>query len=157
MIYEEKMKPIKLSFAPGAPVKFSDSDEDFNISLTHLQRQTLLQVGEAIAVYLKTAKELLNGKYSAIREVAPLHLSNPGNVLVLYCQDGLIIRIVIGRSNSLTEENKRKLVALENESPKTKIMTYDDVLVNAKAVVENLLGPIWETYGATEVFYLPDK
>lgn len=65
--------------------------------------------------------------------------------------------IVIGRSNSLTSENKRKLVTLENESPKTKIMTYDDILENAKAVVENILGTIWETYGNTEIFYLPEK
>lgn len=62
--------------------------------------------------------------------------------------------IVIGRSNSLTTENKRKLVTLENTSPRIKIMTYDDILENAKAAVENILGTIWETYGNTEVFYL---
>ena len=63
--------------------------------------------------------------------------------------------IVIGRSESLNEQNKRKLVTLENESPKTKIMTYDDVFVNTKALVENLLGPLWLDAGNTEVYYLP--
>jgi hypothetical protein len=48
--------------------------------------------------------------------------------------------IVIGRSQSLSPEDRRKLVTIENESPKTKIMTYDDVLENAKAIVENLHG-----------------
>jgi hypothetical protein len=62
--------------------------------------------------------------------------------------------IVIGRSQSLTNENRRKLTTIENETQKTKIMTYDDVLENAKAVVENLLGPIWETSGNTEVYYV---
>jgi len=64
--------------------------------------------------------------------------------------------IVIGRSHSLNETNRRKLIALEDESPKTKIMTYDDVFESAKAVVENLLGPLWLQAGKTEVYYLPN-
>ena len=64
--------------------------------------------------------------------------------------------IVIGRSNSITPENKRKLITLENESPKTKIMTYDDVLDNVKAVIENLLGPLWDVGGKTEVYFPRD-
>ena len=63
--------------------------------------------------------------------------------------------IVIGRTKSLTLENRRKLVAIENESPRLKIMTYDDVYDNAKAVIENLLGPILEVSGNTQVYYLP--
>lgn len=50
--------------------------------------------------------------------------------------------VVIGRSSSLSENNRRMLVALENDSPKLKVMTYDDVHDNAKAMIENLLGPI---------------
>jgi len=63
--------------------------------------------------------------------------------------------IVIGRSESLTPEHRRKLVAIENQSPKIRIMTYDDVYDDAKAVIENLLGPIWEVVGNTEIYYLP--
>src|SRR5260370_22170563 len=44
--------------------------------------------------------------------------------------------VVIGRSASLKSENRRKLVTLENERPKLKIITYDDVYDTAKAVVE---------------------
>lgn len=65
--------------------------------------------------------------------------------------------IVIGRSQSLTAGNRRKLITMENESPKLKIMTYDDVYENAKAVTENILGPLWETEGATQVYYLRGK
>jgi hypothetical protein len=65
--------------------------------------------------------------------------------------------IVIGRSQSLTPEDRRKLVTIENESPKTKIMTYDDVLENAKAIVENLLGPLWEASIHTRIYYLQSK
>jgi hypothetical protein len=34
-------------------------------------------------------------------------------------------------------------------------MTYDDLIANAKSVVENLLGPLWETDGSAEVYYVP--
>lgn len=63
--------------------------------------------------------------------------------------------VVMGRSSSLSPEHRRKLVTLENEAPKLKIMTYDDVLDNAKAVVENLLGLIWNVQGNTQIYYLP--
>ena len=61
--------------------------------------------------------------------------------------------IVIGRSESLTTENRRKLKAMQNESPKTKIMTYDDIYDNAKATIEDLLGPIWDEGGNTQIYY----
>lgn len=64
--------------------------------------------------------------------------------------------VVIGRSSSLSTQNRRKLVSMENESPKTRIMTYDDVYENAKAIASNLLGPLWFTTGTTEVYYLPE-
>ena len=64
--------------------------------------------------------------------------------------------IVIGRSSSLSEKNKRKLVTLENESPKTKIITYDGVFDNAKTIIENLLGPLWIEGPTPEIYYLPD-
>jgi hypothetical protein len=65
--------------------------------------------------------------------------------------------IVIGRSQSLTSQDRRKLVTIENESPKTKIMTYDDVLENARAIIENLLGPLWEAPVNTRIYYLQGK
>jgi len=65
--------------------------------------------------------------------------------------------IVIGRTQSLSEGNKRKLATLENESPRTKVMTYDDVFTNAKVLIENLLGPLWLGAGNTEVYYLPEE
>ena len=42
---------------------------------------------------------------------------------------------------------------MENNSPKLKIMTYDDVYDNAKAAIENLLGPIWDEPGNTQIYY----
>ncbi len=62
--------------------------------------------------------------------------------------------VVIGRSHALTAENRRKLSAMENVQPKLRVVTYDDVYDNAKAVIENLLGPIWESVGETQIYYL---
>lgn len=62
--------------------------------------------------------------------------------------------VVIGRSHLLSSENRRKLRAMENEHPKLRVMTYDDVYDNAKAVIENLLGPIWDSFGKTQIYYL---
>ena len=61
--------------------------------------------------------------------------------------------IVIGRSGLLTNENRRKLAAMENESPKSKIMTYDDIYDSAKTVIENMLGPLNGGVGNTRVYY----
>ena len=65
--------------------------------------------------------------------------------------------LVIGRSQSLLPENRRKLQTMTNESPKLCVMTYDDVYENAKAVFENLLGPMWDTGGATQIYYPPNR
>ena len=65
--------------------------------------------------------------------------------------------IVIGRSHSLLPRDRRKLQTMTNESPKLRIMTYDDVYESAKAVFENLLGPMWDTGGDTQIFYPSHK
>lgn len=61
--------------------------------------------------------------------------------------------LVIGRSASLLPKDRRKLRTMMNESPKLRIVTYDDVYDNARAVFENLLGPMWVTGGATQIYY----
>ncbi len=65
--------------------------------------------------------------------------------------------IVIGRSRSLSEENRRKLTTIQNQMPRLQILTYDDLLAKAKSVVENLLGPLWDAGGGATVYYLPIK
>ncbi|GMQ83221.1 MAG: hypothetical protein BMS9Abin05_2711 [Rhodothermia bacterium] len=65
--------------------------------------------------------------------------------------------IVIGRSEMLDKDNRRILTTIHNQSPKLRIMTYDDILLNARAVIENLVGPIWDTHGKTRVYHIPDR
>lgn len=61
--------------------------------------------------------------------------------------------IVIGRSSSLNSETRRTLTTMSNQMPRLRIMTYDDVYDNAKAVIENLLGPLWEAGSSTEMIF----
>ncbi|KPK81378.1 MAG: hypothetical protein AMS25_06235, partial [Gemmatimonas sp. SM23_52] len=62
--------------------------------------------------------------------------------------------IVIGRSSDVSLADRRKITAIENQAPRLKICTYDDVLKNVKAAVENLLGPLWNVEGNTRIYYL---
>jgi hypothetical protein len=50
--------------------------------------------------------------------------------------------VVIGRSCRLSDSNKKMLSQINDDHPKTQIMTYDDVYANARSVVENLFGPL---------------
>ena len=63
--------------------------------------------------------------------------------------------IVIGRSSSLSEENRRKLVTTQNQVPKLRILTYEDLLENAKAVAENLFGPLDILGDNLDIYFLP--
>jgi hypothetical protein len=41
--------------------------------------------------------------------------------------------VVIGRSGSLTEENRRILAVMQSEQPRLTILTYDDLVRRARA------------------------
>ena len=62
--------------------------------------------------------------------------------------------IVMGRSSTVSEKGRRKLVTIRSDNPRQSIMTYDDVLENAKAAIENILGPLWAASGSAEVYFL---
>jgi len=61
--------------------------------------------------------------------------------------------IVIGRSASLTEENRRKLATIEGQLNKLRILTYDDLAATARANLERILGPLSFQSQNAEVYY----
>lgn len=63
--------------------------------------------------------------------------------------------VVMGRSKDLSDANRRKLTTIENEAPRLKVLTYDDVYERARALGENILGPLKGEVGNTQVYYLP--
>jgi hypothetical protein len=50
--------------------------------------------------------------------------------------------IVIGRADSLSEDDRRKVTTLQNQHSKLRILTYDDVLAAARTHLERILGPL---------------
>jgi len=50
--------------------------------------------------------------------------------------------IVIGRSDVLTDDNRRKLTTLQNQISKLRILTYDDLVNTARTNLERILGPL---------------
>jgi hypothetical protein len=63
--------------------------------------------------------------------------------------------IVIGRSASLSDDDRRKLATLQSQIPRLRILTYDDLIDTAKAVAENLFGPLDIAGQNLEIYYLP--
>lgn len=61
--------------------------------------------------------------------------------------------VIIGRSASLTEENRRILTTLQNDQPKLRVLTYDDLLTNARSTLENILGPLVLTGENTKMYF----
>jgi hypothetical protein len=61
--------------------------------------------------------------------------------------------VVIGRSRTLADRDRKKLATIQRTHPKVRIVTYDDVLVAATQSIVNLLGSIATTSGETEVYY----
>jgi hypothetical protein len=61
--------------------------------------------------------------------------------------------VVIGRSGSLTAENREKLVTLQSQYGKLRILTYDDVLIGARANLERLLGPLMLNMENIDVYF----
>jgi hypothetical protein len=50
--------------------------------------------------------------------------------------------VVIGRSASLTENDRRKIETLQAQQNKLRILTYDDLIAGARANLERILGPL---------------
>jgi len=50
--------------------------------------------------------------------------------------------IVIGRSSGLSARNRAKLTTLQNQMPKLRIMTYDDLIGHTRSMASNLFGSV---------------
>ena len=61
--------------------------------------------------------------------------------------------VVIGRSKSLSEENRRKLITLQAQQNKLRILTYDDLIASARANLERLFGPLSMVAHNAELYF----
>jgi hypothetical protein len=65
--------------------------------------------------------------------------------------------IVMGRSEGLTEDNRKKLVTLQSQQNKLRILTYDDLLSGARTNLERLLGPLSLVGQNAEVYFFKQE
>ncbi len=65
--------------------------------------------------------------------------------------------VVIGKSAGLTDENRRKLVTLQERQPRLRILTYDDLLANARLALERIVGPLGIIGSNVEMYYYTPK
>lgn len=65
--------------------------------------------------------------------------------------------IVIGRSSALNEADRLKLATLQTQIPRLRILTYDELIQNSKALAENLFGPLDLTGNNVEILYPAPK
>jgi len=63
--------------------------------------------------------------------------------------------IVIGRSATLSDDDRRKLATLQSQIPRLRILTYDDLIQSSKAFAENLFGPLDIAGQNLEIYYPP--
>ena len=73
-------------------MKFVESKDEPIEDWTPDQEAASTAVSEAIKVYIKTTESLATGKYGHLRDKIPEYMTNPGNVLIAVCSDGVVIR-----------------------------------------------------------------
>jgi Domain of unknown function (DUF4263) len=62
--------------------------------------------------------------------------------------------VVIGRSGGLTDAHRKKISIIQERQPRLRILTYDDVIANARTVFEHILGPLsLIVTGNTQVYF----
>src|SRR5881296_62169 len=90
---DSKPRKSNVLFTADQPMQISDADTgQAETPPSDAQNSMIKQVASTIKAYLDAAGELLNGPYSQLRDIAPVHLRDPGNVLVSCCEDGVVIR-----------------------------------------------------------------
>src|SRR4051812_40049368 len=87
--------PLKrghFTLSGDSPLRITEEAGDTASILSDAQRSLVTRVGATVSAYSKSAKELLDGRLAHLRDYAPRYLSNPGNVFVASCNDGVVVR-----------------------------------------------------------------
>src|SRR5882762_11058717 len=85
-------KKGQLTLAGTDPMTFVEMDASTGEPWPPEQEAIADAVSSAVKTYLKSAETLATGKYAHFRAQIPEYLSNPGQVLILMCSNGVVIR-----------------------------------------------------------------
>ena len=94
------MKMGRVVAEPGKPLQFVDA-VGFDAPRTPAQDDAML-IARALAAYAAAARGLLQGKYASLASIAPRHLREEGNISVLRCTDGVLVRYDAAPSETAT-------------------------------------------------------
>ena len=79
---------------PGQPIQVSEPLAGDASELSPLCAAMV----ESLRAYRKAGRELVEGQYASVRELAPPHLRVPCHIYVVCCPDGVIVRYGGNRS-----------------------------------------------------------
>ena len=89
----KRIKPMQMTFAGAAPMGLQPvADQSELVQPTKYQQKVLRTVAKAIREYRNAAASLLEGKYKHLSSIAPRHLVDQGNILVVICGNSIVVR-----------------------------------------------------------------
>src|SRR3989449_8833792 len=88
----EQPKKSQITFTADLPLQIADLNIEPTEPMPDQARNMVQQVAPTVKAYLDGIKELLEGPYKQLRDIAPTYLSDRGNVLGACCENGVVIR-----------------------------------------------------------------
>jgi hypothetical protein len=86
----QPVKQAQICVLPGQPLTFQDVVEAKTPSSGPSSLD--MAIGRTLVAYTKAARKLLDGKYASQAHLAPSHMREPGNISVIRCPDGIVVR-----------------------------------------------------------------
>lgn len=80
---------VSLGVLPGQPIQVS---EPVQAGDARELSPLCAAMVETLRAYRKAGRELVEGQYASVRELAPPHLRVPCHIYVVCCPDGVIVR-----------------------------------------------------------------
>lgn len=102
-----KRKKGQLRLEGASPMVFIEEEGGVPEQWTPEQDTVMKAVSACVKAYLKTAESLGEGQYAHLRDKIPAYLTDPGNVLVAVCSDGVVVRY-----ERKTDEKRRLAVTV---------------------------------------------
>src|SRR5437867_360779 len=87
---ERPVKKGTVIIEPGKPLQFNDAISIERPPVEDLKSANF--IGDAIKTYLRSARELLKGKYACYASFMPQHLLSNCSTFVVQCSDGILVR-----------------------------------------------------------------
>ncbi len=97
-------KKYQIKFTGNLPMEFTAKPGDPQTPVPEALKDAFEMIGETVTAYLKATESLVSGPYSSIKKYVPHYLSDPGNVLIAWCDDGIAIRF-----ERKTDKEKQKI------------------------------------------------